>query len=229
MSYKTWGDIKTKIERDLDLEGEVFISENELLGYANEAIDEIEGHIHEMCEDYFLTRSPLTLVIGQENYDLPSDIFAMKVRGVIYRNGNETFKIERVKDWRKFEEYEFNKTGLQYNQLYKFMIINASAGTPQLLLTPAPQEAGQYIQVWYIRNANVLTDDSSICDIPESVNYVIKYVKMKVYEKELHPNLPKAMADVADERTSTYSKLASMVVDNSNEIEADFSHYQEMT
>ena len=70
MKYWTWLEIRTKVQRDLDLEGESFITGAELLGYANEAIDEVERQVLTLCEDYFITRSVLTLVPGQEEYSL---------------------------------------------------------------------------------------------------------------------------------------------------------------
>ena len=79
MKYWTWAELKDKVQRDLDLEGEVFINETELLGYANEAIDEVERQVHTLYEDYFLTKAVISLVDGTEEYALPTDIYAFKI------------------------------------------------------------------------------------------------------------------------------------------------------
>lgn len=220
--------MKSKIERDLDLEGENFVTATEMLGYANEAIDEVEKHIHSLCEDYFLTRSVVTLVSGQEEYDLPTDIYAMKIRQIVYRNGAQVWKLERIKNWSKFIGYELEKSFFTATQHYGYFILNQTAGSPKLLLTPTPQEAGAYLQLWYIRNANEMIDDTSVCDIPEAVNWVMAYMKMKCMEKELHPNLPKAVQDVETFKADAIKILSEMYPDNENVVEADTRLYDDM-
>lgn len=226
--YWTWNEIKAKVEADLDLEGEVFITESELLGYANEAIDEVERQVHMLCEDYFLSRTPLTLVNGQEAYDLPTDIYAMKIRDIIYRNGTSVFKMIRIPDWHKFEQYEAEQVGITNTMRYGFMILNETAGAPKIIITPTPTEDGVLGKIYYIRNANELVLGTDVCDLPEAVNYVMQYVKVRCYEKEGHPNLPKAMADLEAEKQTTITALANMVPDNLNEIEPDLRLYDDM-
>lgn len=228
-TYWTWGQIKAKVERDLDLEGESFITADEMLGYANEAIDEVERQIHALCEDYFLTRAPLTLVSGQENYALPANIYAMKIRALVYRSGTNVWKLERLRDWHKFEHYEVEQTGQSGQAQYGFMIVNTTPGAPEILLAPTPNESGAFLQLWYIRNANALVDDTSVCDIPEAVNYIMQYIKTRCYEKEQNPMLQKAVSDLEVEKQTTIATLSHMIVDNSNEIEPDTRLYDDMT
>lgn len=227
-NYPTYAAIKAKIERDLDLEGEVFITPEEMLGYANEAIDEVERQIHQLCEDYFLTRATIALVGGTEEYALPSDIYAMKIRAAVYRNGTSVWKVERIRDWHKFEQYELEQTGLSSYVQYGFFIVNTTAGSPKMLLAPTPTESGAFLKLWYIRNANTLTDDNSVCDIPEAINYIMQYIKVRCYEKEMHPNLGKAMQDLEMEKQTTLATLSNMIVDNSNLIEPDLRLYDDM-
>ena len=42
MIYQTYEQLRRKVEKDLDLEEELFITPSEMLGYANEAIEEAE-------------------------------------------------------------------------------------------------------------------------------------------------------------------------------------------
>lgn len=226
--YWTFGDIKAKIERDLDLEGESFVTPEEMLGYANEAIDEVERQIHMLCEDYFLTRATVTLVDGQEEYALPTDIYAMKIRAAVYRNGSSVWKIERIRDWFKFEHYETEQTGVGSDVQYVYFITNSTPGSPKLLFAPTPNEDGPYVKLWYIRNANKLTDDDSICDIPEAVNYIMQYIKVRIYEKDMSPMLQKAIVDLESEKATTLAALSQQTVDNSNLVEADTRLYDDM-
>lgn len=230
MKYWTFAEIRTKVLRDLDLEGETFITDAELLGYANEAIDEVERQILTLCEDYFLSRGTLTLVPGQEEYDIPTDIYGMKIRKIIYRSGTQVWNLVRLRNWNKLSIYETEMSTPTGTQQYGFFILNAVSGQkPKILLTPTPTEAGAYLQIWYLRNANELTGDASVCDIPEAINYVLAYIKMKCMEKELHPNLAKAIQDVEQQKTDTIAALSEMYPDNENTVEPDYRLYSDMT
>lgn len=230
MKYWTYGQIRTKVEADLDLQGESFISSTEMLGYANEAIDEVERQIHDLYSDYFLTRGSLTLVNGQEAYSLPSDIFAIKIRAIVYRNGTLTWKFDRIRDWHKFEQYEFEKTNLTGNsRRYGYFVVNTTPGNPQILITPTPNESGTLAKIWYLRNANEMVDDTSVCDIPEAVNYVMAYMKWKCMMKELHPNTELAAKEVEAQNANTLKNLSEMFPDNETDIEPDLRLYDEMS
>jgi hypothetical protein len=225
--FWTYSEIKAKILRDLDCEDESFVQPSELLDYVNEAIDEAEAEIHSIYEDYFLTSATITLVSGTDAYSLPSDIYAQKIRAVLYKNGSTVTKIKRLPASKKFDIYTDNLTTTESAGNYDYFLKNTTAGTPQIVFTPPPAESGAYITVWYLRNANRLTLDASVCDIPEFVSFVIQYVKVRVYEKEGHPNLSLAVAGLAHQRQMMTDTLTAMVPDGDNLIEADLSHYHE--
>lgn len=229
MKFWTYKEIRDKVTRDLSMEEEIFVTPEELLGYANEAIDEVERQIHMLCEDYFITRQIITIVPGQEEYNIPSDIYGLKIREINYRKGADVFKLKRLKSWHKFSEYEADKAnGTTLSGIYGYFIVNSVAGSPKILISPTPSETAD-LYIWYVRNANTLVDETSICDIPESVNYVIAYMKMKCMEKEFHPNLGKAISDVEYQKQATNASLAEMYADGENEIEPDMRIYNQMT
>jgi hypothetical protein len=177
-----------------------------------------------------LARGQITLVPGEEEYNIPNNIYGMKIRQIIYRSGTQVWKLKRLRNWHKIAIYETEKTINNGTQQYGFFILNSAEGEkPKLLLTPTPTEAGSYLYIWYIRNANELTDNASKCDIPEAVNYVMSYMKMKCLEKELHPNLPKAIQDVEQQKADTLKTLSDMYADNEDTIEPDYRLYAEMT
>ncbi len=227
--YWTWRMIRDKLERDLDLQAEVFIDDVELLAYANEAIREAEAEIHDIYEDYFISRTPLTFVTAQEEYSLPTDLYAHKIRRIVYKNGSKVYTIKRIKDWKKFEEYALenvNKTSLEYD----YFLINTTPGLPKILIAPPAKEDGAYATIWYLRKANRLVDLTDICDIPEFINFVLQYMKVRCYEKEQgNPNIQKAREDLEQQRAQMTSTLSSMVPDADNGIEPDMSAYEEMS
>lgn len=225
--YWTLTQIREKIKRDLDLQAEDFVRPSELTDYINEAIDEAEAEIHSTYEDYFLTRHTLTLVANQEAYDLPTNIYGHKIRGVIYNNSSSIYRVRRARDWRKFEKYAIAKE-FETSDLYEYFIVNESTGEPKLILVPRARDAGDFITVWYIRQANRLEADSDICDIPEFYNFIFQYVKVRVYEKEMHPNAPQARMDLQQQRQLMVGTLQTAQPDAENKMELDMSYYEEM-
>ncbi len=229
-TYFTYAQIVTKITNDLTLEGEDFVSPAELLGYANEAVREVEAEVHSINEDYFLSSAPLTLIAGTENYSMPANIYAHKIRRILYRNGSTVYAVERFKDWRKFEKAEENRVSGS-GTVYGYMIDNSISGAPAIVLSPVPRESGNYVKIWYIRTAARFSGaDGDICDIPEFINFVLQHIKVRCYEKEVgHPNLAMAKADLEQQRKQMNETLTGMVPDAENDIEADMSFYTEHT
>jgi hypothetical protein len=229
-TFFTGTQIKEKIERDLDLEDEEFITDDEMLGYINEGVREAAAEINDLYEDYLLKRAYIPLVSGTEEYALPSDIYAMKIRRIVYRSGSTVYSIDRIKDWKKFEEYALESVS-QSSTRYKYFPINSVAGEPRLLFSPPAKEtSSQNVTIWYFREAAILSSFTDTCDIPEFINFIIQYVKVRCYEKEVgHPNLQKAMLDLEQQRSQMQSTLAAMVPDADNEIEPDLSLYEEMS
>ena len=230
MQYRTYGEIRLKVERDLDLEDELFIQPEEMLGYANEAIDEAEAEIHSVYEDYFLTYGSISLVNGQEEYDLPTDIYANKIRGVIYTNGTTIYEVPRLRNTDKFELIELSN---QYSttDFYKYIIRNASASSnPRMLIIPTSRETStDRLKIWYLRNANRMVDDTSVCDIPEFSQFVIQYMKVRCYEKEGHPNTQMALQNLEAQRRLMVNTLSNMVPDEATTIIPDFDAYDEQS
>lgn len=229
--FWTWGELRTKVEQDLDLEGETFIQPTEMLGYGNEAVEAAEKILLGLSggADYFLDKAALTLVSGQDTYTLPAKIYAHKIRGITYRNGSRTYQIHRVRDWKKFQEYELNQVGGPvYAAEYKFFLLNSAAGAPTIIFTPSVVESGTYVSVWYQRVANRFYADSDVLDVPEAANYVMQYMKKRCYEKEGHPNLPLAIVGLNKEESDLQAILAEMIPDMENEIELDLSFYAEL-
>lgn len=227
--FWTLAEIRAKIERDLDTEEETFVTQTELDEYINEGIDIAESEIQTLYEDYFLTKSTLSLVSGAEEIDLPTDIYAHKIRRIVWRKGSDVYTVDRIRDWRKFEEYAVERV-TESSTVYSYFLINSTPGAPKILLSPPAQETDSTsASIWYLRQANRLSADSDVCDIPEFVYFVIQYAKVRIMEKESHPMLQKGMTDLVMLKERMTATLTSMVPDDDNEIEPDYSHYMMAT
>lgn len=229
MRFWTLAELKTKIQDDCDLEGEEFIDDTELVALINAAIDEVEQEIHALNQDYFLKAgSVIALVSGTSDYDVPSDIFGTKIRELVYDNGSRVYEIKRSRQRGKFTDYRKALQTSSSSAEYEYFLLNSTAGSPKIRLTPTPAESGSYLYPFYIRNANRLTVDADVLDIPEAANYVMKCVKVDVYTKEGDPRLQLAIQARDAEWDSIMSVLAEATADDDNEIEPDLSAYQEM-
>jgi len=230
--YWTLAEMRTKVENESDLQDEDFIRSSELIEYFNEAIDEAEAEIHALYEDYFLKSAQVNVASGDTQLDLPTDIYAHKIRRILFKEGlgaesSTVYTIDRIRDWKKFEQKAVYDTQLT-TDLYKYFLTNATPGSPKIEIMPKIRETG-VVTIWYLRNANRLSADTDICDIPEFANFIFAHVKVKIQEKEGHPGLQESLMKLESERNRMTGVLAQMVPDADNTIEMDTSLYEEMS
>jgi len=238
----TYKEIETKVRADLDLQdSNNFITEDEMAGYCNEAIDTAESIIMQACEDYLLTSAPLTLVNGANSIELPSNIYAQKIRGLTYINGDRIYPLHRVRDPDIFyRKAVIDRQAISLDE-YSYLLKSTTVGEQdKIILTPPAYESGAFLELWYIRNANRVsmqaapdsvsraTQLATPIDIPEWRLYLEQYMKMRCYEKM------RDMAGMANAEAKTKAmaemmlvNLKDRVVDNENNVAQDTSHYME--
>jgi hypothetical protein len=234
--YWTYSELRTKIQRDTDTEAEDFIQADELLGYVNEAVDEAEKHVHAfgLDADYFLTQTYFDLVTGQQFVDLPTDMYAHKIRALTYESGDLIYPLRRFRGKDVFETIANAEHYTNVGDYYKYILQNDgndnSTPAPKIRLVPTSRKTeSQVLRLWYIREARRMVDDTDIMDIPEAAQFVIKYVVFKIYSKEGHPNMETAKMELEQERQSLMSTLEAMVPDKDSTIVPDLSYYNEIT
>lgn len=189
MAFKTLSDIRTKMERELDLEAEEFIQPEEMVEYINDAITKAEAHIINLGlrDKYFQKRTRINLVSGQEDYDLPTDIYADKIIKIIYQNEALIYPVKPIASENMYEAIQFvNQFSLGTNTAYRYLIRHDDPGEEKLQIVPRPQESvTNGLTVWHYRDANRLEEDDDVCDLPEiAYQFVYDHVRVKVYEKE---------------------------------------------
>lgn len=221
----TYLEMKDKVENDLDLQDEILITDDEMLGYANEGIDEAESEILTTYEGYFKTSQILELVDGQQDYDLPEDIYAHKIIGLIYDDGSDKYEIHKLRD------HQLGEIPLiESDDDFRFMIVNSEEDGPKLRLYPTPSaDDTTSVTLWYIRNARRLVDDQDECDIPEFSQFVIQFMKVQCLAKEFDPRTEKAEKDLEKLRQRMIDTLEEMTPNGDNQIPMDLSIYEEMS
>lgn len=227
----TWDEIWAKVQSENDIdEDDDFIDEDEMRSFCNDAIDTIEADVHALYNDYYLKRTPLTLVNTEDELDLPEDIYAHKIRKLIYFNGNQSYEIKRCRDWKKFHEYRLRRTVSGTRQEYMYFLINDAPGEPKILLSPPAYESGELVECWHLRNLNRLETGTDVCDAIElGMQYIFQFLTERVEWKRAAGGPRHAAALAALEKTEAKIAgiLAEQVIDDDNTIEPDFSHYKE--
>lgn len=232
MTYKTYAQMKSKIERDWDLEEEEMIPDGELIEYFNDAIREAEANIHRLCveDKYFETKAALALVSGTADYSLPATIYANKILKIVYNDGSRVYEIARLRGKDKYAEVAAITNANEGTPQYKYLIRNDSSAGNKIQLVPASVEtSATNVTVWFIRSATVMSTTSSICDIPEFYNFIYAFVSWRILGKDGDPRAAAAKGELERQRQLMIETLETMVDDGDNEIIPDVSHYEEMS
>jgi hypothetical protein len=238
MSFKTWDQIRSKVQMELDIEVEEFIQPSEFINYVNDGVAMAEADIHKLGleDDYFLTKATIALTVGQEDFTLPTPIYMNKIKGIIYSNGATIYEITRLRGQNIFENIARIN---QYNTItdyYRYIVRNdsAAAGTVLQFVPPSREELASAVTAWYIRACAkwALTDTSGTgtCDLPEiALQFLYQYVKYRCYEKEGHPNTEDSKQTLEKIHEVMMSSLEQMVADGNTELIRDLSSYQDMS
>ena len=233
MAYKTLLDVTTKINRDLDLEAEEFIQPDEMTGYINDAITIVEAHMNTMGlrDQYFLTRTTMSITQGVEDYELPTNIYENKIKQILYHNGATLYTLKPMTADDSAEDIEYLKSYAS-NDYYRYRVRNDSSTEVFLQLIPKANDTlSDVIIIEYFRDVERVSDDSDKIELPEiAIQYLYQYVKVKVYEKETHSNYQSATAELMKLEGLMLDTLRGQINDpEATRLNQDFTFYEEMS
>lgn len=231
MAFKTLVQLKSKIERDLDLEAEEFIQPEEMVEYINDAIAMAEAQIVKLGlrDKYFLTRAKVSIVEGQEDYDLPVNIYANKIVKIIYENGATLYTMKPIDAKEMFEDIQFLNKYVT-TEFYRYLIRHDTPGVEKLQIVPKGRlSVVDAMTIWFYRDSNKLEDDADICDLPEiCYQFIYQSVRTRVYEKEKGQAWQVAKEDLAVINNLMIDTLTQQIVDaDLTEVEKDMDIYGE--
>lgn len=232
MAYRTFLDLKTQIDQELDLESEDFIQPTEMVNYFNSAMSIVEAEIITLGlrEKYLETSSTISTVTGTADYDMPSDMIDTKIRKAMYNNG---VNIYEIKPFLGEDVYEYEKISNLYsaNEEYFYKVVkNQTDGVWKFRLLPkasATVVAG--ITLWYLKDLNRYDDDDTECDVPTiCYEYILAFVRYKCLKKEIHVNTEVESAELKEIKELMVASLQGQIADpNRDKIDMDMSSYQE--
>jgi hypothetical protein len=231
---RTLLEMSTLINQELDLETEDFIQPTELVGYFNHAIAEAYAHILKLGlkDKYFKKKSTISLVLDQDIYALPADIYADKIIKIVYRSGTTIYEVKPIDSEHMYEDEELVDISPSTGY-YRYDVVRGTDGLTQLQIWPKSQETtADAFKIHYYRDTNTLVNETDICDLPEiSYEFIHARVKVFCYAKEPgHPNMPLAQADLEKMQALMIATLEQQLVDSEySKMNLDMSHYEEST
>lgn len=221
MTNPTLAQIKTKVKEPLDLEEETFIEDSELTGFVNQAVDEAEATVHNICEDYFETDECLELQDGESEYDLPSDIYANKIRCIRYDDGPTKYEIERYRG--KLADLSL----VDDNDNYRYRLINPVGGYKLKLLPESRESSTDNVTITFLRNATTLVAETDECDIPEALNFIVAKTQGLCLAKENGGTIPAdKQVDIDREKALLVESLSGRIPDENTGIQMDTDVYE---
>jgi hypothetical protein len=349
--YNTYAEMRNQVAAEMDLfeqdPAEEFVQSDEMIGYYNDALLDCYSEIMNIYEDYFLTWAYLAIRAGDKEVRLPYNVWASKIRGIVYEDGAVRYTISRIRNYHKFEKIMWGEYAQNNNPWFSYYEKNAVPGQERLIFLPTPQfstvdelfgsSAYNPVKCWYLRQCNripvlgeyayrqralssatfiasdivVIADsdiwksattgqgikfsadaaanlpaevvsetvyyivkqstagqiklattkanalagttmtltapvtpaaviqfrveanqtliDNTIVDIPEFANFVQAWVRVRVYDKLKDPGLAAATKLLEQAREQMVSSLTQKIPDDDDEIEGDFSSYNEQS
>ncbi len=255
MTVDTYGQILDKVQADLELVGETFITDDEYVGLANSAVQDAFAEIEKLGleDEYFTSDVPINLVKGQAEYPLPADIYANKIRAVMFANGVDVYEIKKMRRYNKAMRIA-RINSYASDSYYQYDLKNRSSAVgPVLILTPTSRDVylaadgvagkmqgtvvpGALCFMNYIRElakiplvstGSLAASRATLVDIPEFYNFIFAEFKYQVAIKAHDPELEVYKAESDKYRMQMIVTLTGQVEDDATEVLPDMSHYRE--
>ena len=177
-------EMKEKIKSDLEMREEQYLPDSDIVKLINDAVSDAHKHIVRVYEDYFLSFYTQPLAADQSIITLPTDIFADKIRAIIYRDGDigsasitcEFSKVKSLRDAMNVRNIISNNSGA----MRLWLLTDQSVSSRAIKLIPETGRAG-FVDMWYVRRPAIMVNDSDLCPIPEFADYVVQKAKVAYY------------------------------------------------
>jgi hypothetical protein len=232
MVYRTFGDLKSQVEQEVDTEGEEFIQEQEMMNYFNSAVILCEATIVKLGlkEKYLQAEAFVSPVPGQSDYDLPADIVINKIRKITYSSQTTAYTVKPFITERAYAYEDQIRGQNTASELYDYTLYKIG-NVQKIRLIPCPQIAvPNALRVIYFKSLQRYTADTDFCDLPDvCYEYLMSYVRYRIYAKESHVNTPDEKLNMSALLTLMQETMQGQVADPDIEInDLDLSHYMEM-
>jgi hypothetical protein len=228
--------VKSKVRKDLDIDEDELVSDSDMVEFIHDAVRDMAAEMIKLGADdrYYMTNGKMSLVQGQEEYALPSDISTQKIYKLIHTRSNsrDNYAIRRLRGIHEFENYHWENEYPTSNPTYRYLLMNRNpVDGAKLMLVPIPQVSESLaVTIWYVRKPTKATTDVSIIDVPEEfISFVLTFAKVECLKKDVgNPLLGEAKDELGRIRKLMVDTLTDQTADADNLIEQDLSLYMEM-
>jgi len=212
----TLDELVTKIQNDLELHEEVFVVPGDIVSYINDAIDDAEQIIIDLFSDFFLTYRDLTVIAGENQHPLPSDLFESRIRGLYYNQSGWSNTQSALQQYYKVKKMSLELQGfILVNDPWQYRLINSSDQTQKLYLFPAVDvTSNNRFRLWYIRRANRLYAGTDVLEKGLRPQYILAHAKCAVMQKEGDPSLSFELENLKAQREAMVSALSRLTDDD---------------
>ena len=187
---KTFREMIEDVRRDMNLDFNItnpYISEADVKRFINEGQEEVARRLQKIKEDYFVTVFDVPFETGINEYALPPDIYAHKIRKVAFIE-NEVFTTIKKLTFQDYIRYSSPIVATGSYPIGYYILEKPIAGqgnklgtsTKLILLPPGGLINVRGLQVYYIRIITPMVMDSDTPDIPESTPTLEAYARRKV-------------------------------------------------
>lgn len=228
--------VKEKVRKDLDIDEDELVPNDDMVEFIHDAVRDMAAEMIKLgAEDrYYLTNGKMSLVLGQEEYALPADIYTQKIYRLMHSRlaTKDNYPIRRLRGAFEFEKYHWENQFPTSNPVYRYMLINrgVSAGT-KIVMVPTPlMTETDALTIWYIRKPTKALLDADLLDVPEEfISFILTFVKVECLKKDVgNPLMEETKAELERVRKLMIDTLTDQTADGDNVVEQDLSLYMEM-
>lgn len=179
------------------------------------------------------------LVSGVSKYALPTNIYANKIRELVFNDGDLIYEMKpyspRKKQWKVayMNQYYFDD-----NRVFWYQLVNDSVYDPanpyttniQIEMIPVPKISGDYVTVHYLREAQKIpyvNNGNTQIDIPEFYDYIKYEMMARCAFKTMNPKYDTLVTWSNDAKLRMIQTLSQRKEDGAPRIDPDFSFYEE--
>jgi hypothetical protein len=212
----TLDELVTKIQNDLELHEEVFVTPGDITSFINDAIDAAEQIIIDLFSDFFLTYVDLTVKAGQTIIDLPNDLFESRMRGIYYNESGWSTTQMANQQYYKVKKMSLELNGyVQQNDAWQYRLVNSSSLTQKLFFFPAIDvDSDDRFRLWYIRRALRLKEPEDLLEKGLRPQYILSHAKCAIMQKEGDPSLDVELGNLAKQEQALVSALSRLTDDD---------------
>lgn len=224
MAYMTWTELAAQLEDELDLEEGILVSDAEKIRLVNRLIRQCHRETIRINKRFYKTHDFVSLVQGTSEYAMPTNIYNARFTRIQYDDGSCAYRVPPIKD------EKIASVDTQDDYSYDLENAGTANGLRFVLYPPSRVTSNTALKRIYTRAPEAVTSGASLIDvIDDGIDFIMKNMRVPIAEKRQHPMLAQWINERAEALQDFRESLDPMNDDGANEVEGDFSHYEEMT